>query len=496
MMKRQKKSAQAWIEKTNPLLGTSIRDMQNIFDAARNGNTQRLHWLFQEIEAANPLLLVCVERRAAAVANFRWRITERAALDGKLSEEQRDAAQIFFNNIENFSEAMEHLDLAFFRGFAHVQPIWEDDATVKEIALLDSWKFLRHPGQEWLYNPACTGFGPDAESCDGARLMTIERNRPIDYPALGVHVRHAVGNGDWGRFVERYALPKPAVFMHPGATNEQRADYLQGAEAVENGQVSVWPNGATLTDFAGGSRGTDPFKSFIEQQERTVVLLATGGTLMSLAEAGTGTLAGNAQADVWTSIVRRDAGVLERAVKKSLLRPFLEAHFPGKPITVDFSFDFTEEPTPKEIFELAALAKQAGYSIDQHELEEKTGYTLQKESAMATSPVPFMNKEQPQPKDESSEEWTPPEPQGESIVDAFARDASPVGERLRFLMEDPTQKALDEFIEDLPDLMPNEPEMAAVLAEEMAKEFAKAAQPASKSNSIGSKSRGAIQTDK
>ena len=66
--KLRRDAGQAWIERTNPLRGLSIREAQMIFDAARGGDTQRLHWIFQEIEAANPTLMTCVERRASALA--------------------------------------------------------------------------------------------------------------------------------------------------------------------------------------------------------------------------------------------------------------------------------------------------------------------------------------------------------------------------------------------------------------------------------------------
>ena len=70
-------AAKCWLEKTNPLVGLSIRTAQAIFDAARAGDTQRLHWLFQEIEAVNPALFTCIERRESAVANFQWSVTSR-----------------------------------------------------------------------------------------------------------------------------------------------------------------------------------------------------------------------------------------------------------------------------------------------------------------------------------------------------------------------------------------------------------------------------------
>ena len=398
MAKDKRNATIAWLERSNPLRGLSIAQANAIFDAARNGDTQRLHWIYQEIEAQNPVLSMATTRRAGAAANFKWRITERAAMDGALSSEQKDAAERFFAEIDNFSDVFEHLDLALFRGFAHAQPIWEDGPDeagpsregralsrprlprVPHIELLDSWKFLKKDG-EWLFNPACDGFSSNCVSCKDARLITVERRRPVDVPALAIHLRAAVGSRDWGRFIERYALPKPAVVMAPNATKKDRDDYEDSAVALENGQVTVWPSGASLMDFAGSSRGVDPFTSFITHQEKTILMLATGGTLGSMAESGAGTLAGNAQQDVWDQIVSRDAGILAASVQRSMLRPFIASAFPGRPLTVDFDFDLTIKPTPKEVFETAAAAKSAGYLVAQDVLEEETGWKLEKDTA-------------------------------------------------------------------------------------------------------------------
>lgn len=380
MAKEKRNATIAWLERSNPLRGLTIAQANMIFDCARNGDTQRLHWMYQEIETQNPVLSMATTRRAGAAANFAWRVAERAAMDSSLSAEQKDAAERFFADIENLSDLFEHLDLALFRGFAHAQPIWEDERTVRHIELLDSWKFLKKDG-EWLFNPACDGFSSNCVSCRDARLVTVERRRPVDVPALAIHLRAAVGSRDWGRFIERYALPKPAVVMAQNATEKDRDSYLESASALENGQVTVWPSGASLMDFAGSSRGVDPFTAFIQHQEKTILMLATGGTLGSMAESGAGTLAGNAQADVWDQIVSRDASIIASAVVRSLLRPFLAAAFPGQPVAVDFDFDLTKKPTPKEIFETAAAAKIAGYLVDQATLEQETGYKLEKDTA-------------------------------------------------------------------------------------------------------------------
>jgi phage gp29-like protein len=377
-------AAHSWLERTNPLVGLSIRTAQNIFDCARAGDTQRLHGIFQEIEAANPILFTCIDRRQSAIAGFRLKVSALPSAEGALADEQKDAVETFLAGIENFTETLEHLDTAFFRGFALAQPIWEENGSVREIALHNSWEFLVHDGVLY-HNPECDGFTRSAVPCADAGLIGVQRRRAIDYPALSIHIRHAVSERDWGRFLERYALPKPAVTMAPNATNAQRGDYLTAARAVENGQVSVWPSGSSITDFAGGSRGTDPFKDFIEHQEKLVVLLATGGTLTSLAQADTGSLAGGAQMKVWQEIVLRDADVLSQAVMRSLIKPFLAQTFGARPCSVAFELDFPEERSAQDAANVAATLHQAGWRVDQGELEKAVGFTLEREE---TAPQP------------------------------------------------------------------------------------------------------------
>lgn len=387
-IRKAKSATENWLERSNPLAGLSIRSAQSIFDAARSGNTQRLHWVFQEIEAANPLLFTCVDRRQSAIVGFSWGISARPSADAGLAGQQKDAAEKFVSDIENFTEMLEHLDEAFFRGFSLSQPIWEADGTVKHIENHKSWEFLSYDGMLY-HNPWCDGFNSaHCVPCDKAGLIGVWRARSVDYPALSIHIRDAVSERYWGQFLERYALPKPAVTMAPNATNAQRDDYILAARCVENGQISVWPSGSSITDFAGGSRGMDPFNSFIEHQEKLIVLLATGGMLTSLAQADTGSLAGGAHMKVWQEIVRRDAGVLSQAVMRSLIKPYLARIFPGAPICVDFSLDFPERATAQEAASVAATLRQAGWRVDQAELEKAVGFSLERDDSQPGGGVP------------------------------------------------------------------------------------------------------------
>ena len=115
--------------------------------------------------------------------------------------------------------------------------------------------------------------------------------------------------------------------------------------------------------------------------------MATGGTLTSLAQADTGSLAGGAQMQVWKEIVRRDAGVLSQAVMRSLIKPFLAAKFGAQPCAVDFSLDFPSERSAQDAANVAATLKQAGWRVDQGELEKAVGFTLEREESAPQMPA-------------------------------------------------------------------------------------------------------------
>ena len=394
-----KPNRNSWLDTVNPIRGLSISAAKSIFDSARKNGSALLQKIYAEIEDCDPTLMTCVDRRAAAIAGIGWQVNARASeKDQGLAEAQRQAVDAFISGIENFEDALEHLDLAFFRGFSHVQPVWEPDNTVRRINLLDSWNFLcdKHTGK-WYYNPeASTDLTGCEEITPEARLVTLTHRRPIDWPALIVYIRKALGEQDWGRYVERYGLPNFIATMHAGATDAQRDEYLKTAKAVREGQPAALPNGGSVTTVGTESRGQDPFSLFLEHQEKQIVLMATGGTLTSLAQADTGSLAGGAQMDVWQQIVARDVTVISAAINRALVRPFLETAFPGKPVAAEFKIETVEKSGKKETAELAATLRSAGYTIDQSELEEAVGFKLEKDATPQPAPGGMLlNKETP-----------------------------------------------------------------------------------------------------
>lgn len=382
LAKPRRSAATTWLERVNPLQGLTITQAKNIFDVARAHGSPLLQKIYEEIELTDPVLMTCVERRQSAIAGLGWRaVANASAADDAKAEEQRKALEAFANGIENLDETIEHLDLAFFRGYSVCQPIWEG-IRVRRVNLLNSWNFLRGDDGRLMWNPECT---LDPKGCEeitpAARVVQLNRRRAIDWPALSIYIRKYVGERDWGRFLERYGIPPVDVIMAPNATDEQRNEYLECAEAAKNGSSVAYPSGTSISR-AETSRGQDPFTAFIEHQEKLIVLMATGGTLTSLAQADTGSLAGGAQMDVWEQIVQRDGVVISAALNRDLFIPFLREAFPGEPVMAHFEIGKEDEPSATEAADLAGKLKVAGWRVDQSQLEEQTGLKLERDEGL------------------------------------------------------------------------------------------------------------------
>lgn len=215
-------------------------------------------------------------------------------------------------------------------------------------------------------------------------LVTVSRVREIDRPALALCLRNAVGERDWDRFLERYGIPFVVFTAPPTASDETMPRFAEAAEEIADGLSTAVPAGSAGS-FAGEARGSDPFTPFAEHIHKLIVLMSTGGTLTSLAEADSGTLAGNAQMDVWKEIVRRDGVAIGAALDRAVCRPLLSGirDFAGRAPLVRFELGGDRQLEPGEIFEIAAKARAAGYRVDKAELEKATGYTLVEEPVPA-----------------------------------------------------------------------------------------------------------------
>ena len=382
-----KSEAALWLEAINPLSGLTVPRAIQIFDQARLGCYTQLQWLYQEIEAADPTLLVCSERRAAGVAEIDWTIETLSAArvgsakwDKTLAAEQQAYLEGAIGACTNLLDGIEHIGAAFFCGFAHATPRYSlDGLELQTIETLDAWNFCldRHTGS-WLWNPDCRTItdGTGLEAIPDTELLTLRRPRHIDYPALAIYIRSALGEAQWGRFMERYGIPPVMIVMPEFAEDTDEARYMEAANKVARGGSGALPFGSSVS-YATEARNVNPFSDYLKHQQELIVLMATGGLLTSLAQAGSGTLAGGAHEDSWESVVARDSRVIAAALNRRVVTDLLNRAYPGRHHLARFGFETEASPTPAQVFETAGKATAAGWRVTQAELTERTGYALE-----------------------------------------------------------------------------------------------------------------------
>ena len=491
--KARRTSAQAWIERTNPLTRLSLRAAQGIYDTARGGGYTRLQYIYAEIEKTDPTLFTCVDRRLSALSALGWRVV--ANVEGTKAEAQKKILEKMLDGAVGLSAAIEHMGLAFFRGYSFCEPYMRDGRLAFNCP--PSWEFNRSPDGTWWHNPLVLegdAGGEGQTAFDPEAVIHIERVRAVDYPALALYLRHEVAEDEWGRFLERYGIPPVILEMPPLAQPGDADRFAQAAQQVYEALCGAVPNGTKVNTLAE-ARGADPFSAFIEHQEKTMVRLCTGGTLGSIAEAtGIGSGASDAQGDVWREIVSRDAVL----IGEEFTRWFGRYVFP-EGMLVRFELGTEKRATPDEVFDTAAKARQAGYRFTKEYLETETGAELEADAGDlpggtgapgggfgpgSAGRLPLLNKEPATPLQTPKDSLMPPDttPRGPSDADgapdavlaAFAKDTGAAAEAVAKLLENPTPERAAALLKDLPNLLPDDPALASVIAEEMAKAYGEA----------------------
>lgn len=396
MANRLHKSKTGLMNETfNPLWNISARQAQQVYDFARTGNFAQIQRLYDEIENSDPTFLVCTTRRCSAMSVLDWRIvaSDERPIRSRIKQlgdvknlraEQTACLEEALAQIDNMPDALEHFALSAFRGFSIVNTWRNTSGEPTHLECLDHWNIcLDRRNREWLWNKDGVSYmNPSKDNrqmqvIPRTDMVAVVRKRQIDWPAMQIFLRNSVGERDWGRFLESYGLPPVIITMPEFTSDKESAAYMAAAEQVFEGRSGVVPSGSQV-NYASESRGTDPFSAFIEHQMKLFVLLATGGTLTSLAESGSGTLAGNAQMKVWEQIVFSDRRITANAINQQLCKQILRERFPGQPALAEFQLYARPDFTPDEIADLAGKFDSAGFEMDAKEITQATGFTIRR----------------------------------------------------------------------------------------------------------------------
>ena len=486
----EKSAESLQLERLNPLRGVDEWRLGQIFDDARDGVYADLAWLYNEIEGVEPALAVCCDTRESAASECGWLVKTADAtrvrdFDQTLADEQRDALLAAFGAVEDdIAELAGHLTGAFFRGAAHALPLWNADGSLAGFRPLDLWNFAldKSTGVWWWNADASRDEGTFQPIAPGT-LVSLAASRHVDHAALPIFIRAALGAKRYGVWLDRFGIPPVGIIMPATAEKGEQAAYMDLARKFARGGSGILPNGSQVI-YGTEARAVCPFTDFIRFQQQQIYTLGLG-RVQSGDNAGEN-LGGNAAGVVESGlkrIVRRDGRRIARAINDCITRQILARLFPGRPALAQFAWDTEEKRTSRQVLEDAGLAKNAGLQIDLDQLQELTGYTLSKApETPSPSLFPGLNSATPlqtalqgiAKREEGSGRTTTPEsgdaPQ-RAILAAFAKDTSKAAEAVKSLLADPTPEAAKKLLADLPSLIPEDPALAAVIADAMAAEF-------------------------
>ena len=380
-----------WRERYNPLRGLNMSRAVTLCEQYQRGEMADPQWVYFFVEQADADLFAILERREAALLQLDWNVklvsgkmsredSRLETFDHTLAVEQATALREAYERIDNLPEAVSHLQLATFRGFAHCEKYRRNGGEIFHLELVDQWNMVRDLLRgRWKYNPDATTNTyynlPEENLVDPADFLIRERDRHVNRIALIKFIRTALSDKDWDAFIEIYGIPSGVVIGPQGVQPEKEDEYKNAARDIAEGGSGYLPYGSIYTPN-DSPRGVAPFRPRLDYLSEKLVLAGTGGLLTMLAQSGSGTLAGSAHQESFDQIARAEAKKISMIFQRDFDAGVLEAAFPGKPRLAYFEIAANDELDPEKISTQALNFRRAGYKIDAEELSEKSGYQL------------------------------------------------------------------------------------------------------------------------
>lgn len=443
----------------NPVRGLTISRAISLCEAYPRGEFADLMWTFGApflgIECSDADLLALIERRTSPLLEMDWDslVMDRDGIDQVLAQEQQAFIRELMDGIDNLYAAIEHLELAAFRGFSHCEviPSAADPLMIEELRVVDQWNIVRDGSRgRWKYNPAALQASfqslPEDFLIDPRTWLIREVRRPIGRVALIKFIRESLCDKDWDAFLEIYGIPSGIIIGPPNVPADREGEFRDAADEVAKGGSGYLPNGSSYV-ANDSPRGVNPFDGRLKRLSEKLILAGTGGKLTMLAESGSGTLAGGAHAETFAVIAKGAARKISELVQDQLVKQRVQARWPGRPVLAYWQLAMQAETNTSEIVQDASTLAAAGYLIDVAELSERTGYTLTlKPQAPAVPAVPGAA---------FNRASSPAQPEGNDsqalLAHALAEDLAPVRDLIEEHLDDP-EELLRVLEAQLPDL--------------------------------------------
>ena len=360
----------------NPLRGLGLSRLASIQEAGERGQYADLQWLYYYMERSDAMIHSVIQRRRAALLSLDWdiRIVSQSQ-DNPIAQEQADFLRLVYDNISNFREAISFLFTSFFRGFAHLEKHWAENGLIERLEPVEQWFWLRDGlFGDWEYNDGANAGSLSGDPIDPDDFI-IHESAALDRILSVLFLRKNLSQRDWDSYLSVYGIPSVFLVGPPNVPEDKQKEYQAIAEQILSDGRGFLPHDSDIK-FVDGGGNNPPFHEQIKYIDQQITIAATGGLLTMLAEAGSGTLAGNAHQDTFQQIAKSDAVTLAGVLQNAIDVPMLKEHFPDQPIMAYFEFSPNLTQETRQVVQDALLLKAAGLEVKPEEVSEKTGYSL------------------------------------------------------------------------------------------------------------------------
>ncbi len=374
-------------EQRNELPWLTPQRAVELYEAWRRGEQADVQRVWEQLEETDDTLMTVLDKRQRALERMPWGILADAEAVGdneelaRKSELQQAYLRTVFNAVENLDEALVHLGMADFRGVAALEITGNMQRMRWEV--IEPWCLARPVRRgPWMYNAKADSTYTFLEELEREAVIVREA-RPIDLAAMFLIVDKMHAIHGWDAFLDVFG--NPSIFLElPAATSEAMADvYDKLAKRIIGDGRGTIPNGSKFQTVETRQNNCDSFEKRAKWCREAIITVATGGLLTVSTEAGSGTLAGNAHADSFESLVAGTAAAISAVINKQFVRRLLAAAFPDEPALAYFSL--APEPADErlEMAQLLTTLKTAGWQTT----AEKASEMMQMELEAAPAPA-------------------------------------------------------------------------------------------------------------
>lgn len=368
-----------WRAAYNALRGLTPQRAVSILETAEGGQYAEVMWIYRMLEKREPTLRGLKRLRLSALGKLDWNIKQ--VDETPAAKAQADHLRKVYDRISNLKRAILALGLAEFRGFTHLEKIYEADNPglgIIELEFVEQWHWVREGLYgAWEYNAKAEQVSRGLP-IEPRHFVIREVEDPINEIGFFCWLRKNLSQKDWDGFVETYGIPPLFVELPDNIPEGKEDEYQEMAEDVAADTRGVLPKGAKIQTVPDGARGTNPFREHLNYQDEQLVLAGTSGKLTMLtAPAGLdGGSQGDAHQDTFDSLAISEAAEISEVFQEQIDKDELARAFPGQPVLAYFELAAEDKADIGQILDHAVKATQAGLRVDAAELSEKTGYKL------------------------------------------------------------------------------------------------------------------------